>query len=369
MDTEPLEAAFAYVRSTTKNGGLLVVRNGWLLFERYFGRGHHEAAPNLGSCGKSFTSIAIGILLAQQPQLFPDGLDQKVYTPRYLPAAAFPLDDPAKGDIKLGQLLAFTAGIRGNNPVHVRGKPETITPAGPDGWPSVVDEIALGKEEGEDNGRAYSTKTLWCPPGGGYSYATSSIHLASVILRHTTGLELEAFLRTHLGEPLGFSRWGFGYKHTRARAHTPGGGGVALRGTDMLRFGYLLLHEGRWAGRQVVPAEYVRHCGRTSPYNPHYAYSLQFNVNTDGNFPALPRDTFWKNGSGGHSLLIVPSQALVVFKLGGRDEQYEAANTGIEPPLPAKPDAPGAKEVPDTDGERALRSIETLRLVLRAIRA
>jgi hypothetical protein len=28
--------------------------------------------------------------------------------------------------------------------------------------------------------------------------------------------------------------------------HTPGGGGIAVRPTDMARFEYLLLHERRW---------------------------------------------------------------------------------------------------------------------------
>jgi len=41
-----------------------VVRRGWLVYERYFGKGHREAIPNLASCGKSVTSIALGILLA-----------------------------------------------------------------------------------------------------------------------------------------------------------------------------------------------------------------------------------------------------------------------------------------------------------------
>jgi hypothetical protein len=46
-------------------------------------------------------------------------LDQKIFTPTFLPADAFPLSDPRKGAIKLGQLLMFTACIRGNNPGYV----------------------------------------------------------------------------------------------------------------------------------------------------------------------------------------------------------------------------------------------------------
>jgi CubicO group peptidase (beta-lactamase class C family) len=211
----------------------------------------------------------------------------------------------------------------------VRGQATTIDPVGPDGWPALVEDFALGRRDGRTGQTPFSTATLWCDPGEGYSYATSSIHLASVMLRHVTGQELEAYLDRKLARPLGWGRWGFGYKNHPQIEHTPGGGGIALAATDMLRFGYLLLNEGRWEDTQIVPAEYVRHCSRTSPYNPHYPYSLQFNVNTKGDIADLPRDAYWKAGSGGHVLYVVPSLELVVWKLGGRDEQYSPTNTGL----------------------------------------
>jgi hypothetical protein len=49
-----LVLAFEFIQRNTKNGGLLVVRHGWLVYERYFGLGHREALPNLASCGKPF---------------------------------------------------------------------------------------------------------------------------------------------------------------------------------------------------------------------------------------------------------------------------------------------------------------------------
>src|SRR5262249_34415009 len=205
MDPDRLDETFAFLKGSTKNGGLLVVRRGWLVYEKYFGLGHREATPNLASCGKSVTSIAVGILMAERPDLFPDGLDQKVFTPTYLPPEVFPLSDPAKADIKLGQLLAFTAGIRGNNPCLVRGKEVVITPPGPDGASAMGDAVAAGRKDVVNNGTTLSTATLWCKPGEGYSYATSSAHLASMMVRHVSGMELEAYVRTRLAGPTG---WG-----------------------------------------------------------------------------------------------------------------------------------------------------------------
>lgn len=365
IDQEKLDEAFDFIRQTTKNGGLLVVRNGFLVYEKYFGKGQREAKPNLGSCGKSFTSIGVGILMDEYPQLFPKGLDQKIFTPQYFPQKAFPLPDPRMADIKLGQLLSFSAGIRGNNPVYVHGKPSDIDPAGPDGWQAMTDEYALGIEEGKTGEMPFTTRTLWCEPGGGYSYATASIHGASIMLRHIAGMEMEDFLENKLAKPLGWGTWGFGYKNQSRVNHTPGGGGIALRSTDMLRFCYMLLREGRWGSKQVVPKEYVLHASKASPYNPHFPYSLQFDVNSSGDYSELPLDAFWKTGSGGHCLYIVPSLDLVVWKLGGRDGQYSKGDTGLPEPEPLPNAIPPITDGPKFSGDPY---VKTLEMVIRSIK-
>jgi hypothetical protein len=59
VDKQKLDEAFEYVQNTSQHGGLLVVRHGYLVYERYFGRGDREALPELASCGKAFTSVAV----------------------------------------------------------------------------------------------------------------------------------------------------------------------------------------------------------------------------------------------------------------------------------------------------------------------
>jgi len=152
------------------------------------------------------------------------------------------------------------------------------------------------------------------------------------MLRHITGIELEEYIQNHLAEPLGWGRWGYGYKYQPLVDHTPGAGGIALRSTDVLRFAYMLLHNGKWADKQIVPSDYLEKASKGSPYNPHYPYSLQFNVNTNGENKNLPRDAFWKAGSGGHCFYIVPSLDLVVYKMGGRDGQFSTNDTGLPQP-------------------------------------
>jgi CubicO group peptidase (beta-lactamase class C family) len=111
--------------------------------------------------------------------------------------------------------------------------------------------------------------------------------------------------------------------------HTPGGGGIALRATDAVRFAYLLLHQGRWANGQLVPAEYVALCGRPSPYNPHSPMSLMFEVNADGHVFGAPRDAFFKSGAGGSAIYVVPSLDLVIYKMSASDAQLDPELTGL----------------------------------------
>jgi CubicO group peptidase (beta-lactamase class C family) len=341
------DEAFQWARRSAANGGLLVWREGALVYERYFGRGSPEARPNWASCGKSVTSLAAGILLAGRRDAFPEGLRQRVWTPEYLPSEAFPPDDPRRASIRFGHLLAMTAGIRGNSPGFVRGRPVELAPPGPDGWPAMVDSTAL---------RA----PLWLAPEEGYSYATASPHLVSMIVRRVTGMELEQYIREKLAAPLGWRAWGYAYRHARL-AHTPGGGGIAVRPGDFLKLLIALLNEGRWEGVQLLPAAYVRACGRRTRFNPHTPYSFQFDVNQDGTIPGVPRDAFWKSGSGGHAIYVVPSLRLVAVKMGGRDGQYAEADTGFAPAPPASIDS---ALLPLVSAEEGLR--ETLRAIVRA---
>jgi CubicO group peptidase (beta-lactamase class C family) len=318
IDVGRLDQAFEYTERTTQHGGLLVVRHGWLVYEKYFGKGNRLANPQIASVSKAFTSIACGIMLEEKRGKIPEGLEQKVFTEKYLPEA-FPLDDPRKADIKLGQLLAMTSGLHEeSNVAYVYGHQQILEPPQP---------------RGPDQDLSALHTSMWCNPGGGYCYSSAGVHIASIVLRHLTGMEMQQYISERLAEPMQWGRWE--YVHQRLDGtpvpHTPGGYGIALHSTDALRFGYLLLHKGRWGAQQLVPAAYVQLCGRLSPYNPHSPFSLQFEVNADGHIIGAPRDVFLKSGAGGFSLIVVPSLDMVIYKMGSlaSEDQYDPALTGL----------------------------------------
>ncbi len=318
MDAARLEQAFDFTQRCTQNGGLLVVHRGYLVFERYFGRAHRNANPDMASTGKAFTSIACGIMLAEFKDKIPAGLDTKVFTPQFLPEA-LPLDDPRRASITLGQLLCMTAGYNGEggSPVGiVRGKASPMKPAPGQN----IRDLDLS-----------SIRTpLWTDPGAGYSYSSPSPHVASIVLRHVTGMELQDYIAERLAKPMGWGAWGYClHRGDFVMPHANGAGSIAVHATDALRFGYCLLHRGQWDGKQIVPADYIALCNQPSPYNPHCPFTLQFEQNSDAHVAGAPRDAYYKSGAGGFGIFIVPSLDLVIYKMGGRDNQYDPALTGL----------------------------------------
>ncbi|MDQ2712219.1 MAG: beta-lactamase family protein [Acidobacteriota bacterium] len=318
MDRERLDDAFAFIQETSQNGGLLVVRHGYLVYEKYFGKGNREAHPDMASIGKAFTSVSCGIMLKEKHNEIPEGLEQKVFTEKYLPEA-FPLSDPLKTEIKLGNLLAMTAGMHGegSNPGIVHGQDRQLAVLPQPTNPLEQDPNAL-------------RIPLWTNPGGGYSYSSASPHVASIVLRHLTGMELQEYIELKLAKPMGFGSWGYAiHRNGVTLPHTPGGGGIALRSTDAIRFAYLVLHQGHWDKQQLAPADYIALCGRPSPYNPHSPFSLMFEVNADGHVFGAPRDAFFKSGAGGSAIYVVPSLDMAIYKMSGSDAQFNPELTGL----------------------------------------
>lgn len=325
MDLSKLEAAGILTERSTAHGGLVVVRNGYLCFEKYFGRASRNANPDMASTGKAFCSIACGIMLNEFKDKIPDGLDTKVFTEKYLPEA-FPLNDPRKANILLGQLLSMSAGYwgEGQTPTgYVKGdpKPKQLKP--------------VPGQNIKDLDKSSLNVPLWTDPGAGYSYSSPSPHIASIVLRHVTGMELKDYINERLAKPQGWGAWDYClHRGDFVMPHANGAGSTALHATDAVRFGYCLAHNGKWKDQQLVPSDYIKKCQMYLPYNPHTPFSLQFEHNSDGHVAGAPKDAFWKSGAGGFCLYIVPSLDLVIYKLGGKTGQYDPTLTLIPQPKP-----------------------------------
>lgn len=358
MDQTRLERVWDFTQRCTQNGGILVVRHGYLVLEKYFGRAHRNANPDMASTGKAYTSIACGIMLKEFKEKIPDGLDQKVFTPQYLPEA-FPLDDPRKANITLGQLLCMSAGYHGEGtaPGIVKGEVVPLKP--------------VPGQNIRDLDMSSIRVPLWTDPGAGYSYSSPAPHIASIVLRHVTGMELKDYINERLAKPQGWGAWDYClHRGDFVMPHANGAGSTAVHATDALRFGYCLLRKGKWGDKQLVPAEYIAKCNQWLPYNPHAPFSLQFEHNADGHVAGAPRDAFYKSGAGGFGIFVVPSLDVVIYKLGGNNGQYDPALTGIPQPFDYDGSRDNWKPIPRTPfNEGSLGGDDGLRRVLELVTA
>ncbi len=361
IDLPRLESAYTVTQRSTAHGGLVVVRRGYLCFESYFGRASRNANPDMASTGKAFCSIACGIMLNEFKDKIPGGLDTKVFTEKYLPEA-LPLNDPRKGDITLGQLLCMTAGYWGEGQApsgYIKGDPK-------------VKQLKPVKGQDIRNLDLSSLQVpLWCDPGAGYSYSSPSPHIASIVLRHVTGMELKDYIDQRLAKPQGWGAWDYClHRGDYVMPHANGAGSTALHATDVVRFGYCLVRGGKWKDQQIVPADYINKCQTWSPYNPHTPFSLQWEHNSDGHVAAAPPDAFWKSGAGGFCLYVIPSLDLVIYKLGGKDNQYDPSLTLIPQPE-QKHDRDTWQPIPSNgfqDGSQAATLGRILEMVCAAVR-
>jgi CubicO group peptidase (beta-lactamase class C family) len=362
LDLKQLQDAYAVTERCSQNGGLLIVRHGYLAYEKYFGRGHRDANPDMASTGKAYTSIACGIMLHEFHDKIPDGLNTKVFTRQFLPEA-FPLNDPRKADITLGQLLCMTGGYTG----------EGGAPIGVVHGKTIHMKAVPGQDIHDLDGSSLRVP-LWTDPGAGYSYSSPEPHIASMVLRRITGMDLKDFIDQKLGKPMGWGAWNYCvHRGDFTEPHANGAGSIGVHATDALRFGYCLLHQGKWGDQQLVPADYVELCNKPSPFNPHCPFTLMFEQNSDGHVIGTPRDAFYKSGAGGFGIFVVPSLDMVIYKMGGPDGQYDPKLSGIPDPFQYdgsrngwQPIAGGPFVEPSMGGDDGLRRV--LMMVSAAVR-
>src|SRR5574341_1002010 len=102
MNSQVLDSAFVQARQLGFVDGLLVVRNGFIVGEKYY-NGYHVFTPhNVMSVSKSFLSAITGLALQQG---YIDSLDEKMLD--YFPEYVYPGMDNRKHDITVRHLLTM----------------------------------------------------------------------------------------------------------------------------------------------------------------------------------------------------------------------------------------------------------------------
>ena len=281
--TEPgLQAIHDLMQQTGTKAGL-VVRGGKVVSEWFWEDASALTRFPVYSCTKSFASVACGFLEAEGKLK----LDQPAAD--FIPAWK---EDDRKA-VLVRHLLTMSSG---------QSKDEQTMYAS-------NDKI----------GFALAQK-LQAPPGTKWDYNNVGCCALSAVIAKAAGEEMSAYLRRKLYVPLGISQ----YSHEESSGHTVPYTGLEITARDMARFGLFLRHEGRWKGKQLLPASYVQAASNSSQeLNKGYGYL--FWVNTAGAYKDSPHDMFLARGAYGNELMMIPSRDLVVVRLLGTKP-----NSGID---------------------------------------
>ena len=229
MDSAKLLLADEFIQNRLVDVfSLLVIKNGYLVFEKYYSWGSPEKIAVVHSVTKSFTSALIGIALDKG---YLDSVDQKLI--EFFPEYAADDLDPRIKEIRIKHILTMSAGFKWN----ARG------PVMRDWYTS------------SDWARFTIQLPLVTNPGDKFNYNSSISHLLSIILSKSTKTSTYDFAKQNLFKPLGIQS---AFWRQGPQGYHIGGFGLGLSARDLAKFGFLYLNNGYWKGQSIVPQQWVK---------------------------------------------------------------------------------------------------------------
>jgi CubicO group peptidase (beta-lactamase class C family) len=280
---------------------IVIVRHGRVIAEGWWAPYAADEPHMMFSLSKSFTSTAIGLAVA-------DGklsLDDTVLS-------FFPDDAPADPSanlkaMRVRDLLTMTAG---HHEEDIRD------------FPFTADENLVNR---------FLALPVAHKPGTLFVYNTPASYILSAIVQKVTGQTVLDYLRPRLFDPLGIRNptW-----EASKQGISMGGFGLNVRTEDIARFGLLYLQNGKWQGKQIVPADWVatataRHVSNgsspTSDWEQGYGYQFW-----------RSRHGFYRgDGAHGQFCLVLPQFDVVIAMTSGTRDMAAVMNLVWDRLLPA----------------------------------
>jgi CubicO group peptidase (beta-lactamase class C family) len=277
---------------------VLIAHHGSIVYERYFDKGGVDALRNTRSASKTVTGALVG--LAIDRHLLP-GAQARVMD--YLRNKQ-PLQNPdrRKDEITVEDFLTMSSLLECNDENQFsRGNEERMYLV--EDWAKFALDLPIRGFPG------WADKPKDSPYGRSWQYCTAGAVTLGVVLERAVKRPLADFARDSLFAPLGISRVQWQFLPT-GEAMT--GGGLSLRTRDLFKFAQLYLNGGMWAGKQILPAEWVKasiapHANARPDVDYGYLWWLQKYHSDDRTWPS-----WGMYGTGGNKVVVFPDQGVVV---------------------------------------------------------
>jgi CubicO group peptidase (beta-lactamase class C family) len=297
--------------SESRHGSaVLVIQNGRTIFEHYANGGLVNGRWPIFSGTKSFWGIAA--LAAVRDGLFRlDDLVSDTITEWK--------SDPRKSQIVIRQLLSQTDGIEAASRLQ---------------RPSIQDR----------NTMAIQLPSI-AEPGGAFIYGPSHLQIFSELLRRKLrGRSTIGYFEGHVSNRLGLHR--LNYKKDSV-GNPLLATGFELTAREWARFGELVVGNGNYHGRQIVPAPLMREAFTGSQANPSYGLTFWLNqgagIGREADFERMldlawqsaqwtdvcickeaPADMVVALGSGYQRLFVIPSLKAIIVRQGSNAKFSDA---------------------------------------------
>ncbi len=294
LDPAPLRAIEDQVRSGTlvKLTGVLVARHGTLVLERYFGEAGPDTLLDTRSATKTLTGYLVGAAIERRLLA---GVGARV-TPFFKDRRPFANPDPRKDRITVEDLLTMSSLLECNDwNEFSRGNEERMYLI--EDWPRFFLDLPVRGFP------SFATRPEDSKYGRSFSYCTAGVSTLGFLLERAVREPLDRFADRVLFAPLGIDRLQWARSPQRT---VQTGGGLRLRGRDLLALAQLALDHGQWRGTRILDATWIAESTR-----PH----AQIDAQTEYGYLWWLKDLPWRDrkvhvvymsGNGGNKIGLVP---------------------------------------------------------------
>ena len=275
--------------SNVKVDSVIVIKNGYIVYEKYFNDYNADTPHIIYSCTKTFVSTIFGI--AHENGAIPS-LDTKLLD--IFPEVTPENMDEWKESITLRDMLMMSAGFDARDSWLYQ-------------WEKLND-----LHEAPDAVRYMLDLPMAFKPGTRFEYTNGVSHLLSCIITKETGESAADYGQKYLFGPLGITlaEW-----DTDNMGRNWGYNRIYITPKDMAKLGYLFLHNGEWDGQQIISSEWVKEATKHRiDANLFPGYGYQWWVG-DGFYTAM--------GYMGQFIYVFPDQDMIVVCTGGTPETYD----------------------------------------------
>ncbi len=302
-----IDSKLANVNFPHQLRAIVVARHGRLAFERYFPDPISgfaqlpQAKRNIASVTKSVTALVYGIALDRSLVPEPDAPLMAQF-PEYADLAG-----EEKNALRVSHALTMTLGFKWNEEL----------PYGP------ATNDASAMLNSRDPCRFLLARPVVAAPGTKWVYNGGATELLGRLIAKGTGRSLEMFARENLFTPLRIDpgHWGVG-----ANGQPTASQGLQISARDLARLGQLVLDDGEWNGRSIVPKRWV-----SEAFLPRIRIDFRFTYGYQWRIDDLlwPGEScLFASGNGGQRIFVLPAHRLVVATMGNA---HNSQTQGIAP--------------------------------------